>query len=504
MSPTNDQVLEERARGGDPEAMLALGQSLLSQSRHGEQTETEGLQWIDAAGRAGHPLAPLVLGDFHSQRITGPESLARAVTAYQAAAQANLPAALDRLGDLSLLGWGCPEDPVLAVSLYGKTAELGYPVGFGHLAFCLDHGIGLPPNPVLARRARLWQVALAYPRGYFSAALDLSRNPPIDPVATHALASQAAALGYPLSGDLLERSGSELTREQREAALALGNQLERHRTGFETAVGELEARQALELGRPGFLNALALEHWRRMIQRPALVLDPLPDLGPLSDAHQALPRSVTPLPTTVERSMSPQVREYPDFLDPETLAHVMELVWHDLGPASGKVKDTLSNENDAFSGEVAMLRLPQADLTIHWIAARVSAVLGIPPERIEPFSVLRYRTGHRYAEHVDYFDAARLEEYARSGDPGGQRVGTFLIYLRAPEAGGETHYPETGLKVRGREGLGVWHGNVRSDGQPDPRSRHEGCPIERGEKWLLRTAIRARPLYGAGAGPDSR
>ncbi len=502
MNAPDETVLKERAREGDPEAMLALGQALLAKSRHGDQAETEGLEWLDEAGRAGHPLAPLALGDFHSQRIIGPESLARAAAAYQVAAQANHPAALDRLGDLSLLGWGCPEDPVRAVSLYEKTALLGYPVGFGHLAFCLDHGIGLPPNPDLARRARLWQAALAYPRGYFSAAFDLARNPPIDPVAAHALASQAAARGYPLSGDLLERSGSELTREQREAALALTGQLEGHRIEFEAAVGALEARQAPELGRPGFLNALAHEHWQRMIQKPALALTSLPELGSSLDAHRTLPRSVTPLPATVERSMSPQVREYPDFLDPETMAHVMELVWHDLGPASGKVKDTLSNENNAFSGDVAMLRLPQADLTIHWIAARVARLLGIPLERIEPFSVLRYRTGHRYAEHVDYFDAARLEEYARAGDPGGQRVGTFLIYLRAPEAGGETHYPETGLRVRGRPGLGVWHGNVRSDGQPDPRSRHEGSPIGRGEKWLLRTAIRARALYGVGL--DSR
>jgi hypothetical protein len=502
MNRPDETLLKERARGGDPEAMLALGQALLAKSRHGDPAENEGLEWIEAAARSGHPLAPLALGDFHSQRIVGPESLARAAAAYEVAAQANLPAALDRLGDLSLLGWGCPEDPVRALSLYEKTARLGYPVGFGHLAFCLEHGIGLPPHPDLARRARLWQAALAYPRGYFSAALDLTRNPPLDPAAAHALAGQASALGYPQSGDLLERCARELSFEQREASLELTGQLERHRSGFEAAVGALESRQAPELSRPGFLNDLAHEHWRRMIQKPTLALDPLPALGPLSDAGRTLPRSVTPTPAAVERSMSPHVYEYPDFLDPEILAHVMELVWHELGPASWKVKDTLSNENDAFSGEVAMLRLPQADVTIHWIAARVAVALGIPPERIEPFSVLRYRTGHRYAEHVDYFDDRRLAEYARSGDPGGQRVGTFLIYLRAPETGGETHYPETGLRVRGRPGLGVWHSNVRSDGQPDPQSRHEGSPIERGEKWLLRTAIRARPLYGVE--PDSR
>ncbi len=499
-----EATLEERARRGDPEAMLALGQTLLAHSRHGERAETEGLQWLEEASRLGHPMAQLALGDFHSQRILGVESLSQAAAAYRLAAQADVPAALDRLGDLSLLGWGCPQDPARALALYEKTAGLGYPVGFGHLAFCLDHGIGIAPDPCQARLARLWQAALAYPRGYFSAAFDLMHNPPQDRAAARALATQAAALGYPLAGDLFERCGRDLTPEEQEAAHVLADSLARHRAGFEAAVGALEARQAPELGRSGFLNAMAREHWERMIRHPSLALDPLLSLAPLSDAQRTLPRSARPPAPAVDRSLAPHVREYPNFLDLETLAHVMELVWHELGPASRKVADTLSGETDAFNGEVAMLRLPQADVVVHWIAARIAAALDVPPERIEPFSVLRYRTGHRYAEHVDYFNAARLAEYARSGDPGGQRVGTFLIYLRAPEAGGETHYPETGLRIRGRPGLAVWHSNVGADGGPDPRTRHEGRPIEQGEKWLLRTAIRARPLYGAGAGADSR
>lgn len=489
--------LQRAAQGGDPEAMLALGHELLARTRKGDPLYDEGEQWLVRAARSGHPLAALALGDLHSHRLLDPESLTQAAAAYEQAATQGVPQAIDRLGDCFLLGWGRREDPAQALACYERTALAGYPVGYGHLAFCLTHGIGIEPDQRLARTARLWEAAFAFPRGYFSAACALREDPEADPVAAYALALEAARLGYPLSHELVRRCQDGLDPAQERLGHELAQALLAHHQKFESEVAALEARGAPELDQPGYLTTLALASWNRLVSRPSLTLTPLPSLAVRSSARETLERASAIEAPRVELSAEPHVWSSPGFLDLETLAHVMELVWHELGPTQEKIKDTLSGEHQAFDGEVATLDFPAADVVIHWIEARAAHLLAIPRTTIEPFSVLRYRVGHRYAPHVDYLDATRLAEYERMGDRGGQRRSTFLIYLRAPERGGETHYLSSGLQVRGESGLALIHDNTQPDGEPDRKSLHEGAPIEAGEKWLLRTAIRERALYGA-------
>ena len=96
---------------------------------------------------------------------------------------------------------------------------------------------------------------------------------------------------------------------------------------------------------------------------------------------------------------------------------------------------------------------------------------------------------------MDYFDAARLQENLAKGDRGGQRVASFLVYLRPAEAGGETHYLTLGKKVQGRERMALCHFNCLDTGEPDPNTLHTGEPVTCGEKWLARTTLRERSFY---------
>lgn len=68
------------------------------------------------------------------------------------------------------------------------------------------------------------------------------------------------------------------------------------------------------------------------------------------------------------------------------------------------------------------------------------------------------------------------------------------MYLQPPDVGGETRYPKPDLTVRGATGLGILHYNVTPDGEPDERSTHVGLPVEEGEKWLWRSALRQHSL----------
>jgi len=123
------------------------------------------------------------------------------------------------------------------------------------------------------------------------------------------------------------------------------------------------------------------------------------------------------------------------------------------------------------------------------IETRIGALLGWPVENGEGLQVLRYRPGAEYKPHYDYFDPAQ------AGTPtilkrGGQRVGTVVIYLNTPEAGGATTFPDVKLEVAPVKGNGVFFSYDRP--HPMTRTLHGGAPVLAGEKWVTTKWLRER------------
>jgi prolyl 4-hydroxylase len=135
------------------------------------------------------------------------------------------------------------------------------------------------------------------------------------------------------------------------------------------------------------------------------------------------------------------------------------------------------------------------DPVVRNIERRIARAFRLPPSHVEPLSVLRFQGGVRYAPHVDYFDETRLSFNRKAGDHAGQRTASFLVYLRAPERGGETHYLKIARKIAGRERMALCHFNCLPDGQPDAMTLHTGEPVAQGEKWLARTTLREKPSF---------
>ena len=80
------------------------------------------------------------------------------------------------------------------------------------------------------------------------------------------------------------------------------------------------------------------------------------------------------------------------------------------------------------------------------VEQRIAELLRWPLDHGEGLQVLRYRPGAQYRPHHDYFDPAHPGT-ARILQRGGQRVGTLVMYLNAPEGGGATTFPDAGLEV---------------------------------------------------------
>jgi prolyl 4-hydroxylase len=145
------------------------------------------------------------------------------------------------------------------------------------------------------------------------------------------------------------------------------------------------------------------------------------------------------------------------------------------------------------TNRVAGFELSQTSMLNLLIQHRIGAAVGAPVSVMEAFAVLNYRPGEEASEHFDYLDPA-VPAYAEEIGRVGQRVATVLLYLNQDYEGGETEFPELGLKHRGNTGDALAFFNVDPAGAPDPRTLHAGRPPTQGEKWVLSQFVRDRAL----------
>ncbi|KAF0888393.1 hypothetical protein E2562_014211 [Oryza meyeriana var. granulata] len=137
--------------------------------------------------------------------------------------------------------------------------------------------------------------------------------------------------------------------------------------------------------------------------------------------------------------------------------------------------------------------------TLAEVEKKIAKATMIPRNHGEPFNILRYEIGQRYASHYDAFDPAQY------GPQKSQRVASFLLYLTDVEEGGETMFPYEngenmdigydyekciGLKVKPRKGDGLLFYSLMVNGTIDPTSLHGSCPVIKGEKWVATKWIR--------------
>ncbi len=198
-------------------------------------------------------------------------------------------------------------------------------------------------------------------------------------------------------------------------------------------------------------------------------------------------------PPATSRSASPNLSLVPGFASPAECAWLMERAARRLKRA--RIYDATNHagaENEGRNNSDANFPFLDLDLVILILQQRMARLTPIPLFGTDAPTVLHYVPGQRFEAHFDYLTPATpsmAEDLARCG----QRITTFLIYLNEDFEGGETDFPDAGLRVRGKAGEGVFWSNVKPDGEVDPMTRHVGLGPTRGEKWVFSQWIRDRP-----------
>ncbi len=221
-------------------------------------------------------------------------------------------------------------------------------------------------------------------------------------------------------------------------------------------------------------------------QRPPAVPVPEPDLAQ-SPATLRLPDGQ--VVRVVVSMRDPRVVVFADLLTDEECVALRQLAAPRLARSETVDNTTGGSEVNAARTSAGMFFGRGETALIARIEQRIAALLRWPVENGEGLQVLHYRPGAEYKPHYDYFDPAQPGS-ATILQRGGQRVGTLVVYLNTPEAGGGTIFPDVQLEVAPVQGHAVFFSYDCA--HPGTRSLHGGAPVIAGEKWVATKWLRER------------
>lgn len=493
MSQPTLEVLQAATAQGDPGAAIALANRLLAEYAQGTLRHAQGLQLLERQAHGPRAAeAQWLLGAYYLQVSTGGSAHQRAYGWLEQAAAHGVAPAIDRLADLQLSQLAGPCSAHAAQLLQQSLADQGYQRAAWEAAYLLAQDAEADGIQVAAGFLRA--CALGYPPAYFSVGLRFAMG-------------EGVARDSELGWALLRRAADGGFAGAAEAAAVLcpgmdaSDAARRLHVAFKANLADAHPLLGqLRPGKPGPgapIHPLVhqLESHLARVEHEAITLDAN---GRLRIRAAAAARHATNTAWSW-LSQQPRVAVCRDFATFEECSHLVNKVAAAMRPASEYRRGNSANEDaelQSFSGLGHPIGALHTDAVTRMLERKVSAMTEWPIDRLEPCSIVCYRHGEEYKPHVDFFtDAQVATNRSARGDFGGQRIATFLLYLRAPEAGGETAYLAPGIDVSGEPGMAVIHYNVTPDGRQDEASVHAGKPIAQGEKWLWRSTLRAHSLY---------
>lgn len=179
----------------------------------------------------------------------------------------------------------------------------------------------------------------------------------------------------------------------------------------------------------------------------------------------------------------PNIEHITGLLDPMECSHLAALSMPHLKP-SQVISDQLGGQNSGGRTSEGMnFHHGLRDLVVTNVIRRLCAIAGCDFSQTEALTVLMYLPGAEYKVHPDYF-SAETTGGRQQLENGGQRFKTFVCYLNEVGGGGQTEFPDLGIKVNPEPGSAVYFDNADEQGQPYLKSRHAGLPVTAGSKWI--------------------
>jgi len=187
------------------------------------------------------------------------------------------------------------------------------------------------------------------------------------------------------------------------------------------------------------------------------------------------------------------------FLNTEEINTILELSTHLFNPSTtvvkgeqiisdGRTSKTAFITENGQKNKNSEVNKSKTDKILSKIYKKVCYLTGCNKNQIEGLMVVKYDKGQEYYNHHDYFKPEDIELMK----DGGQRIATFFCYLNSlnENEGGETEFPEIGVKVKPSKGTAIFWWDVNNKGEVLPKTLHRGNPVKTGIKYGLNIWIR--------------
>ncbi|NRR32224.1 2OG-Fe(II) oxygenase [Oxalobacteraceae bacterium] len=151
--------------------------------------------------------------------------------------------------------------------------------------------------------------------------------------------------------------------------------------------------------------------------------------------------------------------------------------------------DGASTVHQGRTSDMAFIQRGDSDIADR-IDRRLSELGNWPLECSEPFQLQKYGVSHEYRPHFDWLNPSSTGHRSHL-ERGGQRLGTFILYLTDVEQGGGTAFPNIGVEVHPRKGNALFFLNTDAAHTPDQQTLHAGSPVVKGSKIIANKWLRA-------------
>ena len=183
---------------------------------------------------------------------------------------------------------------------------------------------------------------------------------------------------------------------------------------------------------------------------------------------------------------SPRVMMFYDIISNEEAEILMSLAQPHLNRATVHNKNTGKLEN----AEYRVSKTAWLDVDIpedkEGIVRRVNRRMEDATELSHDYAELQQMNNYGMAgQYEPHYDMATRDEKAFSDHDGGNRVATLLFYMGDTEAGGATVFVDGGARIAPIKNAAVFWYNLLPSGDPDLLTRHAGCPVLAGTKWVM-------------------
>ncbi|KAM7361943.1 prolyl 4-hydroxylase subunit alpha-1-like [Cochliomyia hominivorax] len=193
--------------------------------------------------------------------------------------------------------------------------------------------------------------------------------------------------------------------------------------------------------------------------------------------HQKCPFCILAPYKIEELNLDPLVLTFHNMLSDEKIDTIKEMAMphmkrstvRSIGGETGKKRNYRISKNAWLPyGEHPYMEQMLRD--IHFIT-------GLDMTYSEELQVANYGLGGHYEPHFDFFmDKVPQDE--------GNRISTAIFYLSDVEQGGATAFPFLKIAVKPAKGNVLFWYNLHRSLDGDYRTKHAGCPVLKGSKWI--------------------